>query len=179
MKRSNKTRATMVALAVSLAFTFFAFSEPALAATSQNVVVMHESIVLTSTSGVFLNMTNTGPTAVGPASGTMTLEMVNGATPGYLLTLKSGSVVLGDYKVPFLSGSALMNNQETYIIGAGMVGGATVLDPRGTFTFRAFSVSPTATQPPLDFNLLVIHLQVGADQYKVLLHVTTTIQIGS
>jgi hypothetical protein len=109
----------------------------------------------------------------------MTLEMFNGATPANLLTLKSGSVVLGEYHVPFLSGSAFMNNQETYIVGAGRVGGVTAVDPRGTFTFHAFSVGPTARQPPLDFNVLIIHLQIGADQYEVLLHVTTSILIGS
>jgi len=179
MKRSNMTRSTLIALAVSLAITFFAFSDPALAASSQNPIQLHEEIVLTSTSGVYLNMTNGSPSVVGPASGTMTLEVVNGVTPGYLLTLKSGSVDLGEYHVPFLSGTAFMNAQETYIAGAGRVGGATALDPRGTFTFRAFSVGPAVRHQPLDFSFLVIRLHIGADQYEVLLHVTTSIIVGS
>jgi len=178
MKRSNKTRLTLVALAVSLAITSFAFSEPVFATGSQDSVVMHEAIVLTSTSGVYLNMTNGSPSVIGPASGTMTLEMVNGVTPGYLLTLKSGSVDLGEYHVPFLSGSAFMNQQETYIVGAGRVGGVTALSPTGTFTFRAFSVGPTVRHQPLDFSVLTIRLHIGADQYEVLLHVTTSIIVG-
>jgi hypothetical protein len=179
MMRSNKTHATLVALTVSLAITLFAFSEPALAASSQNSIVMHEEIILTSTSGVYLNMTSGSQSVVGPASGTMTLEVVNGVTPGHLLTVKSGAVDLGKYHVPFLSGSAFMNNQETYIVGAGRVGGATALDPRGTFTFRAFSVGPTIRHSPLDFSVLIIHLQIGADRYEVLLQVTTSIIVGS
>jgi len=179
MKRSNKTRATLVALAVSLAIISMAFSEPALAAGLQNPIAIHEGIVLTSTSGVYVNMTDGSPSVVGPASGTMTLEVVNGVAHGYLLSLKSGSVDLDGYQVPFLSGSAIMNSQETFIVGAGRVGGVTALGPTGTFTFRAFSVGPTVIQPPLDFNILTIHLHIGADQYGVLLHVTTSILVGS
>ncbi|HMD78651.1 MAG TPA: hypothetical protein VKF39_01555 [Nitrososphaerales archaeon] len=179
MKRSNKTRSTLVALAFSLAIASFAFSEPALAAGSQNSVVMHESIVLTSTSGVYINMTDGSPSVVGPASGTMTLEVVNGVTYGYLLTMKSGSVDLGSEHVTFLKGTAFMNNLETYIRGSGIAGGPTATDPRGTFTFSAFSLSPTVRGSPLDFNVLVVHLHIGAAQYEVLLHVTTSIIVGS
>jgi hypothetical protein len=180
MTRSNRTRSTLVAMAAALAITSFAFAAPALAATPQNSVSLNEEIVLTSTSGYYINMTNGSPYVVGPASGTMTLAVIRGGdAAGYLLKLKSGSVNLGSDHVPFLSGSAFMNNLETYIIGSGKVAGSIgARTEAGTFTFHAFDLGPTARQPPLHFNVLMIHLHIGADQYEVLLQVTTSIIVG-
>jgi hypothetical protein len=180
MSRSKNTRSTLVALAAALVITSFALSGPAFAAAPQKPVALSEEIVLTSTSGYYINVTHGGPAAVGLASGTMTLAVVRGGdAAGYLLTLKSGSVNLGADHVPFLSGSAFMNNLETYITGSGKAAGSvSARTEAGTFTFHAFDLGPTARQPPLHFNVLLIHLQIGADQYLVLLKVTTSIIIG-
>ena len=181
MMRSKNTRSTLVALAVSLALTTLAFSEPAVAASSHNPVPINQYIVLTSTSGEYINMTNGSPSIAGPASGTMTLEVVNGGTStGYLLTLKSGSVQLGTDLIPFQSGSAFMNTQETFIRGTGQTAGVTATGARagGTFSFGAFVIGPSARGlQPLDFTVLVIHIHIGADQYLVLLQVQTFVTV--
>lgn len=178
--RSNKTRSTLAALAAALAITSFALSTPALAATSQNPIVLHEAIILTSTSGMYINMTSGSPSIVGPASGTMTLQVGAAGPPGYVLTLSSGSVNLSGEHVPFLTGSAYMNSAETFIRGFGIVAPSTVSNKNigGTFTFDAFPIGPSVRNlPPLDFQFLVIHLHLGAAQYLVLLHVTTAVTV--
>lgn len=165
-----------------MAITSFALSTPALAATSQNPIVLHEAITLTSTSGLYINMTSGSPSIVGPASGTMTLQVGAADTTGYVLTLTSGSVNLAAENVPFLKGSAFMNSAETFIRGFGIVAPSTVISKSigGTFTFEAFPIGPSVRNlPPLDFQFLIIHLHLGADQYLVLLHVTTAVTIGS
>lgn len=65
--------------------------------------------------------------------------------------------------------TAFMNFYQTFIFGTGTVQG-------GTFAFQAFSFAPSVLPiHPLDFNILMIHLNVGGHYYFVLLHVKTLV----
>jgi hypothetical protein len=139
-----------------------------------------EQIILTSTSGLFYNLSsNNAVTIVGPAAGTMTLTVTANPTTTltvaanpimvYTLSVTAGSVSLGTTTIAFTGGSAFMNPYQTLIFGSGTVAG-------GTFVFHAFSLAPSIRQiHPLDFNTLLIHLHVGGHYYFVLLHVKTIV----
>jgi hypothetical protein len=131
-----------------------------------------ERIILTSTSGHYWGLN--GPTVdFGPASGVMDLTVVANtqanAVNRYTLTV-SGWVAFGTTSdTPITGGSASMNVWQTFITGSGTV-------PGGTFTFSAFSPTPTAaTLHPMNFTYLIINIHIGDSYYFVLLHVKTLV----
>jgi hypothetical protein len=123
------------------------------------------SIILTSTSGQYWQLG--GPTTVtGPAAGTMTITPIANTASVYNAKITAGAVSLGTVTYSITGGSALMT--QGFIKGVGTVEG-------GSFTFTAFSVTPTAVGTPYSYNLLVMNIHVGGNNYLVLLHVRTTI----
>jgi len=123
------------------------------------------AIILTSTSGHYYEIGGS-TTNEGPAAGTMTLTPVANAASVFNSRISAGSVSLGTVTYSITGGSALVN--KGFIRGFGTVEG-------GTFTFTAYSVTPTALGNPYSYILLSMQIHVGGNYYLVLLHVTTTI----
>ncbi len=123
------------------------------------------SIILTSTSGQYWELG--GPTSLtGPAAGTMTITLIASAASVYNAKITAGAVSLGTTTYSITGGMAVMT--QGFIKGVGTVEG-------GSFTFTAYSISPTALGNPYSYNILVMQIHVGGNYYLVLLHVRTTI----
>ena len=123
------------------------------------------SIILTSTSGHYFEVG--GATSnTGPAAGTMTLTPVANAASVYNARITAGAVSLGTVTYSITGGSAVMT--QGFIKGVGTVEG-------GSFSFTAYSISPTSLGSPYTYNLLLMQIHVGGNYYLVQLHVTTTI----
>ncbi len=96
----------------------------------------------------------------------MTITPLANAASVYNAKVTAGAVSLGTTTYAITGGSALMT--QGFIKGVGTVEG-------GSFTFTAFSLSPTATGSPYLYSLLLMQIHVGGNYYLVLLHVTTIV----
>jgi hypothetical protein len=160
MKQSIEAKWIGILGAAALIVTVLAIATPVAANP-----VQPGSIILTSTSGQYWQLG--GPTThTGPAAGTMTITPIANAASVYNAKITAGAVSLGTVTYSITGGSAVMT--QGFIKGAGTVEG-------GSFTFTAYSVTPTALGNPYSYNLLVMNIHVGGNSYLVLLHVRTII----
>jgi hypothetical protein len=160
MTQSIEGKRIGVLCAAALMVTVLVIASPAAANPVQPV-----SIILTSTSGQYWELG--GPTSLtGPAAGTMTIAPMANAASVYDAKVTAGAVSLGTTTYSITGGSAVMT--QGFIKGVGTVEG-------GSFTFTAFSSGPTPLGGLFSYNLLMMNIHVGGNDYLVLLHVTTTI----
>jgi len=120
-----------------------------------------ETISFTSTSGTYGNFTNAKP--IGTAAGTVTFTVTGALREGYTLTLSSGSLALGNTTVSLTGGSAVMGIGQANLVGSGTLSG-------GSMIYHA------TARPSLlgNYNILSIDLQMGGQEYLVLLQVTSS-----